>query len=94
MVSSRSANWLAVLLVFVMASRGFIGLLSKQPLQNRAGLLIACVEIGAAGIIMFLTAERWGGYIPGFLLLTVVLKGISYSIVSPAGSAAREAFSS
>jgi len=79
-------------LVFVMASRGFISLFSKEPPQNFRGLFIASSELCAAAIIMFLTAERWGGYIPGFLLLPAAMKGISYSIITPLSSTAREAF--
>jgi hypothetical protein len=74
------------MLLCALAMQGFIGLFSEAPSRHFRGPLTAWVELGVATIIIFATAERWAGYVPGFLFLYNVLKGFSYALIPPGNS--------
>jgi len=71
------------MLLCALAMTGFIGLFSEAPARHFRGPLTAWVELGLATIIIFATAERWAGYVPGFLFLTNVLRGFSFALIPP-----------
>jgi hypothetical protein len=67
-------------LVFMLAMVGVIRLISNAPTSHFREPLTAWIEVFVAAIIMFATAERWAGIIPGFFLLRGIFGGIAYSI--------------
>ncbi len=67
-------------LTFLMAAVGIVRLYSQAPSHHFLGLLTAWIELCVATVIIFATAERWGGYIPGFFLLRGAMGGIVYTI--------------
>ena len=67
-------------LVFLLAAVGLQRLISAAPASHFASPLTAWIEIGLAAVIMFATAERWGGFIPGFFFLRGTFLGIFYTI--------------
>jgi hypothetical protein len=54
-------------LVFILAAVGLERLISAAPTSHFAGPLTAWIEFGLAAVIMFATAERWGGVHTRFL---------------------------
>jgi hypothetical protein len=72
-------------LTFLMASVGIVGLYQQAP-SHFLGPLTAWFELCVATVIIFATAERWGGYIPGFFLIRGFIGGIIHTIYpSPPG---------
>jgi hypothetical protein len=67
-------------LVFLLAMTGVIRLISNAPTSHYGAPVTAWIEIAIAAIIMFATAERWAGFIPGFFLLRGIFGGITYTI--------------
>jgi hypothetical protein len=76
-------------LVFILAGIGFARLFSEAPTHHFMGPLIAWAELAVATTIMFATAERWGGFIPGFFFLRGASGGIFYTIFPPSAAPAR-----
>lgn len=66
-------------LVFILAAIGLQRLISAAPTSHFAGPLTAWIELGLAAVIIFATAERWGGFIPGFFFFGGALRGLSYT---------------
>jgi len=64
----------------------FISLFSEAPSRHFRGPLTAWAELGLSTTIIFATAERWAGYIPGFLFLYSAVKGFSYALIPPGDS--------
>jgi hypothetical protein len=73
-------------LVFVLAALGLQRLISAAPTSHFVGPVTAWIEIGLAVVIMFATAERWGGFIPGFFFLRGAFLGAFYTIFPSAAS--------
>jgi hypothetical protein len=67
-------------LTFIMATVGIVRLYSQAPSRHFFGPLTAWIELSVAIVIIFATAERWGGFIPGFFLLRGVIGGAIYTI--------------
>lgn len=47
--------------------------------------------LAAATTVIFVTAERWGGFVPGFLFLFAAFKGFAYSVIPPVANHDRTA---
>jgi hypothetical protein len=67
-------------LVFILAAVGLIQLISAAPSFHFRGPLTAWIELALATVIIFATAERWGGFIPGFFFLRSASLGIFYAV--------------
>lgn len=73
-------------LVFILAAVGLTFLISGTPASHFTGPVIAWVEVILAAFIMFATAERWGGFIPGFFFLRGAFLGVFYTMFPSAVS--------
>ena len=73
-------------LVFILAAVGLERLILAAPTSHFGGPLTAWIELGFAAIIMFATAERWGGFIAGFFFLRGAFLGAFYTIFPSAAS--------
>jgi hypothetical protein len=73
-------------LVFILAEVGLGRLILAAPTSHFTGPVTAWIELGLATIIIFGTAERWGGFIPGFFFLRGATLGIFYAIFPSAAS--------
>jgi len=58
-------------------------LIADAPTRHFRGPLIAWLAIIVATTIIFGTAERWGGFVPGFLFFYAAAKGFAYSLIPP-----------
>ena len=70
-------------LVFLLAAVGLQRLILAAPTSHS---VTAWIEVALAGAIMFATAERWGGFIPGFFFLRGAFLGAFYAIFPSAAS--------
>ena len=77
--------------VFILAAKGLQGLVVAAPISHFAGPPIAWLELAIAAIVMFATAERWGGFIPGFFFLSGAIKATSASVFPVIGVTRSEA---
>jgi hypothetical protein len=68
-------------LVFVLAASGLAGLIGPPSSDRSAGYFLPSVALIIATVIMFVTAERWGGFVLGFIFLQGLLKGIGWAIL-------------
>jgi|GEM_PF-2252228 hypothetical protein len=73
-------------LVFLLAAVGLDRLISGASTSHLAGPVTAWIEVAIAAIVMFATAERWGGFIPGFFFLRGAFLGAFYAIFPSAAS--------
>lgn len=73
-------------LVFILAAVGLTLLISGAPTSHFAGPVIAWIEVILAAVIMFATAERWGGFMPGFFFLRGAFLGVFYTIFPSAAA--------
>jgi hypothetical protein len=76
------------LFTFLMATKGIVQLYSSAPSRHFGGPLTAWLELCVAIVVIFATAERWGGYIPGFFFLRGFFGGIIH-IISPSSADAQ-----
>jgi len=73
-------------LVFTLAAVGLKLLISGAPASHFAGPVVALIAVILATAIMFATAERWGGFIPGFFFLRGAVLGVFYTMFPSAAS--------
>lgn len=73
-------------LVFILACVGFARLFSEAPSSHFMGPVTAWIELLVATTIMFVTAERWGGFVPGFFFLRGAGGGIFFTIFPSAAA--------
>ena len=77
--------------VFLLAVVGIHGIVNAPPVSPSIGPLIAWLELLIATTVMFVTAERWGGFIPGFFFIQGALRATAASIVPVDGATRLEA---
>ena len=68
--------------VFVLAMFG-VGLLAMSKPLRTVDLVVGTLVLVVALGLMFATAERWAGFIPGFIVLPGLLRGIAFTISPP-----------
>src|SRR5262245_8257939 len=69
-------------LVLVLAMIGLSLLMEpSRPVHYLVGSVALIISTG----IMFATAERWGGFILGFIFAPALFKGVGYTISPPNG---------
>jgi hypothetical protein len=74
------------LLLFLLAVVSLRRLISPAPTVHLTGLLAACIALAVAIVVIYVTAERWGGFIPGFFFIQSAWKGAFY-VIFPSGTA-------
>jgi hypothetical protein len=58
-------------------------LIRRATSRHLRGALLAWITLGVAAIVIFGTAERWGGFVPGFLFFYTASKGFFYALIPP-----------
>lgn len=69
-------------LVFLLAAIALKRLTMAGPTYHYLGPLTPLLELCFATAVMFCTAERWAGFIPGFLFFWGAVRAIDYATFS------------
>jgi len=75
-----AGEFLTGFFTFGIAAMGIVRLYSSAPTRHFLGPSTAWIELCVATVIIFITAERWGGVIPGFFLIQGTMGGMFYAI--------------
>jgi hypothetical protein len=79
----HAGELVAGLILSGMVLQGSGSLISEASSRHFRGPITAWTELGLATIIIFVTAERSAGFIPGFLFVYAAFKGFSYALIPP-----------
>jgi hypothetical protein len=80
--SERGGSWFRIetfvwilvgILVFVVAILGSLLVMVPDPGMGARAIPVGLVALGFATTVMFKTAERWAGFVPGFIFLPAIL---------------------
>ncbi|HEY2457432.1 MAG TPA: hypothetical protein VGI13_09035 [Candidatus Acidoferrum sp.] len=72
------------MLVFVLAAAGMLWLFPPGQAHQFPGPLKAWLALSVAGGIIYWTAERWAGVIPGLFLIRGLFRGLSFATFASA----------